>query len=212
MKITLSPYQDEWNTVFDQLCQQLEPILAPLSPNIAHIGSTSVIGLAAKPIIDILIGVQQPEDLDKCVEPMLRHGFIYYEKYNAIMPYRRFFVALKPELSLSFSLPKVFREYDVVPPNLSQYVLSNIHIIPKDTYHWKRHIAFRDYVRQHPNVRQQYQDLKQLLCEREWENMMEYNKAKESFILDVQEQAMTWYEAKITTNQKNIGYFSPLEK
>ncbi|MGV2482374.1 UNVERIFIED_CONTAM: GrpB family protein, partial [Salmonella enterica subsp. enterica serovar Weltevreden] len=71
---------------------ELEGLIGFLNPQIEHIGSTSVEGLSAKPIIDILIGLPDENDLNKTVEPLTGQGFIYYEKYNQDMPYRRFFV------------------------------------------------------------------------------------------------------------------------
>lgn len=73
--------------------------------DIQHIGSTSVEGLSAKPVIDIMIGVNSEKDLDKIPPLLAGRQYVYYEKYNEDMPYRRFFVKLKAKPS-EWSFPE----------------------------------------------------------------------------------------------------------
>ena len=66
-----------------------------IHPKIEHIGSTSIQSLSAKPIIDILIGVNKNSELDLTIDPMIQNKFIYYKVYDKDMPKRRFYVGLK---------------------------------------------------------------------------------------------------------------------
>ncbi|MFA4870114.1 MAG: GrpB family protein [Pedobacter sp.] len=59
--------------------------------------------------------------------------------------------------------------------------------------HWMRHIAFRDYLRTHPEIRAEYQQLKEELSTQEWKDGNEYNEAKDSFIKTVEQKAVKWY-------------------
>lgn len=59
---------------------------------IEHIGSTSVHGLGAKPIIDVLLGVDKLKDADAIIPDMELLGYEYVSKYEDIMPERRYFV------------------------------------------------------------------------------------------------------------------------
>lgn len=64
MKLPFESYTSRWKTMFETLKEELSEKLSVLSPSIEHIGSTSVEGLSAKPIIDIMIGVADNKDLD----------------------------------------------------------------------------------------------------------------------------------------------------
>ena len=95
MNIKIEKYNPDWPKQFQNIKEILDEILVDLHPNIEHIGSTSVPGLPAKPIIDIAVGVNNLDELDFCINPMIENEFIYYEIYNEFMPNRRFFAKLK---------------------------------------------------------------------------------------------------------------------
>lgn len=58
---------------------------------IEHTVSTAVPGLAAKPIIDIMLGLHQDVRLDACIKPLKQRGYEYISKYESIFPFRRYF-------------------------------------------------------------------------------------------------------------------------
>ena len=92
MKIEIVEYNPHWADQFLQLSKRLYQLLSFLDPIIEHIGSTSVVGLASKNVIDIAVGVKEYNDLDRCILPMTENAFIYYEIFNQSMPERRLFV------------------------------------------------------------------------------------------------------------------------
>jgi len=194
MKITIEHHNPEWKKHFHKIRAELAALTEPMRPEIEHIGSTSVEGLAAKPIIDILVGVREDDDLNRIPPALMSHGYIYFEKYNADMPYRRFFVKLRtsPE---QLSFPVHIKPEDPVPVALNEQPprLAHIHVLPLHSEHWIRHIAFRDYLRAHPRVTAAYQQLKEALGNREWEDSMEYNEAKDPFIKKEERNAVNWY-------------------
>jgi GrpB-like predicted nucleotidyltransferase (UPF0157 family) len=151
--------------------------------------------LAAKPVIDILIGMSDDSYLDRVVHPMINGGYTYFKIYEAAMPYRRLFAKLKPIT-------------DVMPPKIidvdDEYISgryfipqTNIHIMLKDSPHWIRHIAFRDFLRTHPDFRDQYSILKQRLSQEEFTNHLEYNLAKDKFVKATEQLALIWYKNQI---------------
>ena len=80
MHLTIEKYNPDWKKQFEELKQELEKLTASVYTNIQHIGSTSVEGLSAKPVIDIMIGVNSEQDLDK-IPPLLagRHpAFVWW--------------------------------------------------------------------------------------------------------------------------------------
>ncbi|MBB5623498.1 GrpB-like predicted nucleotidyltransferase (UPF0157 family) [Pedobacter cryoconitis] len=64
MKIKVEQYNPLWKESFNQIKVELSEVMASLNPQIEHIGSTAVEGLSAKPIIDILIGVDDIDELN----------------------------------------------------------------------------------------------------------------------------------------------------
>ena len=72
MKVTFEKYNPLWTASFASLETELKTYLSDFDVRIEHIGSTSVKNLSAKPIIDIMIGVKDPEDLDKIPDLLMR--------------------------------------------------------------------------------------------------------------------------------------------
>lgn len=196
MNIHLETYDPLWKQHFEALREELASLLGSPEPKIEHIGSTSVEGLSAKPIIDLLIGVADQARLDQVIAPLMNKGYVYYEQYNQDMPYRRFFVKHKvsPE---SLGLPAIYRDTDIIPATTEEHDqrLAHIHVLPYVSEHWIRHIAFRDYLRTHPVVKQQYQALKEKLVLQEWADGNAYNQAKDDFLKREEQKAIDWYNA-----------------
>jgi GrpB-like predicted nucleotidyltransferase (UPF0157 family) len=193
MKIQLEKYNPDWTNVYKDIEDDLRRHLFFLNPVIEHIGSTSILGLTAKPIIDILVGISNQDQLDKVVKPLTSNDYIFYEKYNSIMPYRRFFVKLKTKPEKIF-IPTVYSENDDVPNELNKCKLAHIHILEHNSYHWTRHIAFREYVKKHMDIKNEYEKIKIHLSALDWRDGNEYNSAKNDFIKQTEEEALEWYE------------------
>jgi GrpB-like predicted nucleotidyltransferase (UPF0157 family) len=197
MRVDVEKYNPEWSTLYKCLQIELEALLIDFKPVIEHIGSTAVPGLASKPVIDILVGVREPGNLDKVPGSLSKHDYVYYQKYNAIMPYRRFFVKLKSR-PCNFTIPKMYKETDDIPDGIDPYKLAHVHVIEYESNNWLRHIAFRDYLKNNLNIRQEYEALKLALGKLFWIDNKEYNKAKNEFIKDAEKKALAWYGQRRT--------------
>lgn len=195
MKIRFEKYNDNWASRFQDVKTELMETIGFLKPKIEHIGSTSVNGLSAKPIIDILVGLDFESDLDKALEPLLKENYVYFEIFNESMPYRRFFVKHSASPT-ELSIPKLIRTPEEIPSSTNEHShrLAHIHILNIDSEHWTRHIAFRDYLRAFPEVKFEYQQLKENLSKKEWIDGNEYNMAKNIFIKIEEKKAIDWYE------------------
>ena len=169
MILPFEPYNPTWKEQFDSIKHDLTLHLQALNPQIEHIGSTSVEGLAAKPIIDIMIGVRNEEELNQVPALLAGKNYVYYPKYNVDMPYRRFFVLLK-EAPAALELPEVIEVDDVIAEKMQDHNLrlAHIHVLPIASEHWTRHLAFRDYLRVHPAVKEEYQAIKEQLVQQQW--------------------------------------------
>lgn len=184
MKVKIEPHSPYWKLIYQKEEQRILMLLktANISIKIAHIGSTSVPNLAAKPIIDIMLGLSADCSLDDCIPIFNRLGYIYVSKYNNVMPYRRFFIKIKSvnplhkwtknEISIGASMPndRVFKR------------LFNVHLVHEDTFFYKRHLAFRNHLRINSTDRIAYEALKLHLATLDWETVNDYAQAKSAFI------------------------------
>ncbi|MBS1493556.1 MAG: GrpB family protein [Bacteroidetes bacterium] len=187
MKIEIVPYNPEWKIKFEEEKKILSELLKEFNPEIEHIGSTAIEGLGAKPIVDIQIGMRKYEDLDAIVDKMIAAGYVYYKKYEDVLPGRRYFVkAANPN---NDTLPKILYTYDDIFDRKEHPHLFHIHSVELDSDWWRRHIAFRDYLRNNDNARDEYYKLKVDLARKEWEDKNDYTDAKTDFVKSIEKLA-----------------------
>ena len=166
MKITIADYSPAWPSLFAEEKRLLEGVLGKDAALIEHVGSTSVAGLAAKPIIDIMVGLHDFSVADNLVSKIIGLGYEYIPKYEDVMPYRRFFV----------------RRIDGAATH-------QIHMVGVGGEFWERHLLFRDFLRANPARASEYAALKRSLAELEWQDTNEYADAKTAFIRAVESEA-----------------------
>lgn len=152
-------YDPQWPVLYEEEKGRILDVIGRRIAAIEHIGSTAVPELAAKPIIDIMIAVRRLADADECIEPLQDIGYEYVREFEVEMPERRFFRKGPPEE----------RTY-------------HIHMIELTSEFWERHLLFRDYLRTHPEVAQQYYQLKKELAARYGSDREAYAEAKTPFI------------------------------
>lgn len=156
--VKLEPYASEWKNEFEIEKEKLLFILNGNVIDIQHTGSTSIEGSYAKPVIDILIGVESLDNGKDLIPILIKKGYIY--KFN--VPGEIYFKKQNNGLTTH-----------------------HIHIAPIGGQVWKNQIIFRDYLRLHPEKLQEYIELKQRLAMEFADNRDEYSKGKEEFILQV---------------------------
>jgi GrpB-like predicted nucleotidyltransferase (UPF0157 family) len=197
MRVEVEKYNPEWSTLFKCLQIELEALLIDFKPIVEHIGSTAVPGLASKPVIDILVGVRHPENLDKIPGSLKNHDYVHYQKYDAQTPYRSFFAKLKSR-PCNFTIPKTYRHNEEIPESIDPYKLAHVYVLEYESNNWLRHIAFRDYLKSNVSIRQQYEEFKLALGKLFWLDSKEYNKAKDEFIKEAEKKALAWYGQRRT--------------
>jgi GrpB-like predicted nucleotidyltransferase (UPF0157 family) len=155
--VEIVPYDPSWPQRFDEEARRLRDALRPwLAGSIEHIGSTAVHGLAAKPVVDIMAGVESLNGSRPAIEALTEVGYCY-------APYR-------PDEEHWFCKPSpAFRTH-------------HLHLVPIRSPRWIRTIAFRDYLRTHPDVAAEYADLKRTLAEQYHFDREAYTAAKHPFI------------------------------
>ncbi len=159
-KIIIFDYNPQWPPLFEQEKKILLHALHKWHVAIEHIGSTGVPGLSAKPVIDILIGVDNLAEVDSAfIEALQSLGYEYVPQYEQEIPERRY-----------------FRKNNEHGMRIYQ-----IHVAQKDSDFWNRHLFFRDYLRKHPEVVKKYDALKRKLAQHHTDTQ-EYARAKTDFI------------------------------
>lgn len=122
-------------------------------------------------------------------------NIVYYEKFNADWPERRFFILLKRSvheigiadtIETGAEIPRILHDHDLR--------IAHIHVFVNNSYDWIRHIAFKEYLITHPKIRDIYQELKKDLIKFNWEDGMDYNKGKDKFLKAQEEFALVWYK------------------
>ena len=164
--IVIVPYAEAWPSTFAQERDQLARLFPEAGTCIEHIGSTAVPGLAAKPIIDILIGVTTLAQVEVRVDDLARLGYEYMPQHECVLPQRRFFA--KPLVR-----PRRFHLHGVVVGEAF----------------WKEHIAFRDALRSSRALASEYETLKRGLAAQFGNDRESYTDAKSGFITRVVHRA-----------------------
>lgn len=165
-KVVIVPYDPEWPVLFQQLGLALRGALGPTALRIDHIGSTSIVGLAAKPVIDVQISVAEFEPLDLYRLPLEKLGYV--------------FRANNPELTKRY-----FRER----PGDRR---THIHVRRLGSWAEQFALLFRDYLRAHDEDAQAYAKLKYDLAEKYRDDRQGYTEAKAPFIWEIMAKADRW--------------------
>ena len=150
--IVIVDYDPGWPARFEHERQRITKALGASATRIEHIGSTAVPGLAAKPIIDVLVTVTDPDD-EAAFAPRLQ--------------------AAGYELRVREPGHRMLRtpERDV-----------HVHVLRDGDEEVARHLVFRDRLRSSPDDRAEYERLKRTLAAHEWDDMNHYAEAKSPLI------------------------------
>jgi GrpB-like predicted nucleotidyltransferase (UPF0157 family) len=165
--IIIAPYRSEWPMEFNQEALRIQMSIGQYITQIEHIGSTAVPGLAAKPIIDILIGVNNLLDAPSFIPSLTQMGYVYVSKFEVDLPERRY-------------LYKQNNGEDSF----------HLHIVEPESEFFHRHIAFRNYLRSHPESVKEYAALKIRLAQEYGSDRSSYTDAKTEFIRSIEQKAL----------------------
>ena len=149
-------YDPTWPAVFETEALALQTLIGDVMVSIHHIGSTAVPGLAAKPIVDILLEVTSLKQLDAIAHRFIDHGYQAWGEYH--LPGRRYFtkgIALRTH-------------------HVHSYQTGDTELI--------RHIAFRDYLIAYPEIAAEYTTLKRQVAAACQHDIELYCDGKDAFI------------------------------
>jgi len=152
-------YDPGWVATFERLRDRIWPSLADIAAAIEHVGSTSVPGLAAKPIVDMTVVVPAIADVPIGIERLTTLGYTH-----------------QGDLGIAG------REAFDAPPSLPRH---HLYLCSSDSLALRNHLAVRDYLRTHADVRRQYAALKQQLAREYPEDRDAYTRGKTDLVLDI---------------------------
>ena len=135
--IIVQPYDEAWKQDFISISNEIRDVLGELALRIEHVGSTSVPGLSAKPVIDIDVVIRDHSVLDEVISRLAKIG--YQHEGNLGIAGREAF---------GYEGKEHLKEH-------------HLYVCPEDSPELKRHIAFRDYLRSHPDAVQEYSRIKE---------------------------------------------------
>lgn len=167
--ITVTEYNPLWVKKYEEESLLIKDILVGNCIAIYHIGSTSVKGLAAKPIIDIMVVVKNLEKVDDAAKDFSKIGYEYLGEFG--MSGRRYLRKGGDERT------------------------HQIHIFQADDWNnIGRHLAFRDYMRTHEKERNEYAKIKIELAHRFPYDIDGYCDGKENFVRKIEELALSQFD------------------
>lgn len=156
--IYLAPYDPAWPSLFAQLAEQIRSALGDRVLLLEHAGSTSVPGLSAKPIIDMVMAVADSGNEAAYVPPLEAIGY-----------------------TLKIREPDWYHHRVLNPPEIP----GNLHVFSQGCEEIQQMLLFRDWLRSHPEDRLLYEQAKQELAARTWKYVQNYADAKTEVVREI---------------------------
>ena len=160
-RVIVKPYDESWKQAFEDIKSELDEALGDLALRIEHVGSTSVEGLSAKPIIDIDVVIENESKLEQVITALGKIG--YCHEGDLGIPGREAF------------------KYD----GKEHLMRHHLYVCAKDSTELNRHISFRDYLRSHPDAVKEYSRIKEEGAALYPEDIDKYIEYKTPFIQEI---------------------------
>lgn len=165
-EVRLEAHTVEWKEEFHRVKQLILHFTPIHESRIEHIGSTAIKGIVAKPILDLVVGVDDIENVDKDIFQGLKAAG---------------FLRLRVERPNEIVLAKYTSETYEVKTHI-------IHLVDYNKELWKNLIFFRDYLNANKTTREQYSELKKKFLEENNKGIEEYTDYKEKFVREIFEK------------------------
>jgi GrpB-like predicted nucleotidyltransferase (UPF0157 family) len=160
--VRIVDYDSSWPERFETERKCLSTALGAIARTIEHVGSTSVPGLAAKPVVDVMVTVDVPDDDAAFMLPLTRAGYVL----RVIEPGHRMFRTPARDV--------------------------HVHLWRAGSDDERRHLLFRDWLRESADDRGRYEAVKRELATREWDDSNDYAEAKGDVVAAILRRAEAW--------------------
>lgn len=171
-KYLFSNYDPDWVIKFESIKSFLFEVFGNKALSIEHVGSTSIPGMKAKPIIDVLISIKDIKDLSQETLKMVNVGYEWGENYIA------------PDTLIFFKLGPDGEKVE------------NIHVCLENAPKTKQFLIMRDFFRTFPEKAKAYSDLKEANVQKYPEDYPSYRAAKKPFLDEMEKEAYEWDKSR----------------
>ena len=171
--MVIEQYNEDWIKHFNQVKNILENNLTKII-KIEHVGSTAIIGMCAKPIIDIDIVIKN-NDFEKTKEELELIGYSY-------------------EGNLGIIGREAFSRKNIIKNEILDKINHNLYLCAEDN-ELERHILFRDYLNKHYNAKMEYNEIKKAIIEK-------YGNEDRNKYVTIKETEYKWFFEKIIEEAK----------
>ena len=151
-----------WADEFRREKARIVDAIGPHVLDIQHVGSTSIPGVPAKPILDLLVGVEDYDEARVCIRPLERLGYLYKGEYG--FPRRHYFVLGDPRTH-------------------------HLHMVERTSDMWRGMILFRDFLKSDPESAREYAEAKIELAARYPKDRASYQQEKDKVVERILERA-----------------------
>ncbi|MDL0421688.1 GrpB family protein [Caldifermentibacillus hisashii] len=169
VQITLLDYDPKWPELFEREAKRIYSILGDKVLQLEHVGSTSVQGLCAKPIIDMLLIVKDSTDESAYVPDLENSRYVLRIRETNWYEHRLF---KGPDTDI------------------------NLHVFSRGCPEIERMLRFRDWLKNNRDDRDKYARVKRDLAKQQWKYVQDYADAKSAIVQEIMERANTFYENK----------------
>lgn len=169
--VRIVDYDPAWPAEAERELARVGAALGDLAVRLDHVGSTSVPGLAAKPIVDLQVSVAALEPRAAYVTPLEAIGYLF-------VPF-----ATAPEYHFFGRPPQRPRTH-------------HLHVCLAGSFEERRHLAVRDHLRAHPDEAARYEAVKRESARLHPEDRIAYMEGKEAFIKELEARALDWVESR----------------
>jgi len=172
--VELLPHQEEWNKNAEDVISELRQLFGNATIDIQHVGSTAIHYICAKPIIDIVIGVRDLNDISPYMKLLEEHGFVFRGEDVA-----------GQMLFVMGDFEKDTRTH-------------HIHAVKWNGTEWNNYINFRDYLNSHPDKAMLYDACKKKMALQFPDDRRSYTEGKQEFIERLLKEAYVWRQRQDT--------------
>lgn len=163
-RVVVEPYTDAWSETFGIEAARIRLALGDGVVQLHHVGSTSVRGLSAKPIVDIDLIVEHPEDESTYLPALEAAGY-----------------------RLAVREPEWEEHRCFTGPGAAV----NVHVFGPDAVEWRRHLLFRNWLERNDADRQLYSEHKVSLSEVDFDHLLQYQAAKNDIVTEIYDRAFS---------------------
>ena len=163
--VSIVDYDPAWQAAAAEEMAALGKLLSSYDARIEHVGSTAVEGMSAKPVLDLIVGLKDAEDVESAVDALKCAEWV--DLGEAGVPGRRY---LRRRGSRD----------------------ANLHLVRRASRHWQAALVLRDFLWTHPAERHAYSEAKRQACAGGRNSLLAYSDAKRRYVTELIERAYMW--------------------